>query len=318
VAGLTVGALRALDYLAISLMVGGLAFLGLVWEPGLAVLGGREPSRAAVALAFRRRLAALLALAVGLGLAVGLLGIALRDEWPPPSRPGAVWALDILDWAALGALLLATRRATRPRRALSGLILAGCGFLVISPALGPGEARGAALALSFAHVLAASAWVGGVACLLIALPAATRPLSGAARSQLMATMLARFSPIALGAVIAIVISGVLHAALELSGPAALLGSAFGVLVIAKGAMLIPLAGLGALNRQRVIPALKRRAADGAAPGRASAVALRNLGVELALMLAVLIATAALVAHAPATAATAGGARSGHPAQARVG
>ena len=47
------------------------------------------------------------------------------------------------------------------------------------------------------HVLAASVWVGGIACLLLALPAATRRLEAGERSRLLLATLARFSPLAL-------------------------------------------------------------------------------------------------------------------------
>ena len=64
------------------------------------------------------------------------------------------------------------------------------------------------------HVLAASVWVGGIACLLLALPGATRQLEGAERSRLLLATLARFSPLALGAVVVIATTGVIQAYID--------------------------------------------------------------------------------------------------------
>ena len=63
-------------------------------------------------------------------------------------------------------------------------------------------------------MLAASVWVGGIACLLLALPAATRELEGRERSRLLLATLARFSPLALAAVVAIAATGVLQAYID--------------------------------------------------------------------------------------------------------
>src|SRR5262249_59302082 len=61
------------------------------------------------------------------------------------------------------------------------------------------------------HVLAMSVWVGGLAVLLFALPAATRQLESSDRTRLLAAALRRFSPIALAAVCVILASGLVQA-----------------------------------------------------------------------------------------------------------
>ena len=63
-------------------------------------------------------------------------------------------------------------------------------------------------------MLAASVWVGGIACLLFALPAATRRLEGGERTQLLFGCLRRFSPIALAAVVAIAATGAIQAYID--------------------------------------------------------------------------------------------------------
>ena len=84
------------------------------------------------------------------------------------------------------------------------------------------------------HVLAASVWVGGIACLLLALPAATRRLEGRERTRLLFGGLRRFSPMALAAVIAIAATGVIQAYIDVRSSArACCTRTYGALIIAK-------------------------------------------------------------------------------------
>jgi putative copper export protein len=99
------------------------------------------------------------------------------------------------------------------------------------------------------HIVAAGTWVGG----LIATVAYVR--RGAPDSTL---VLRRFSAVALGCVILLAESGLLNAALRLDGPAALLTSQYGAIILTKVAVLIVLIGFGLRHRS----ALHRSLADG--------------------------------------------------------
>src|SRR4029077_256701 len=105
----------------------------------------------------------------------------------------------------------------------------------------------------------------GIACLLLALPGATRRLQGGERSRLLLATLARFSPIGLGAVVVIVVTGVIQAYIDVRGLHGLLHTTYGALIVVKVALLASLVGLGWVNRERVIPALKRLVGDGRSP-----------------------------------------------------
>ena len=124
------GVVRALDYLSIALMIGGLAFLYAVWSGALAALAGPEPRWSAASDGFARRAWRLLAVAVVLGAVVSLLGVLLQGataagvslwsslkgtiiESTLESRFGWVWGLRAVDWLLLGALLLGARAAGR-------------------------------------------------------------------------------------------------------------------------------------------------------------------------------------------------------------
>ncbi len=148
------------------------------------------------------------------------------------------------------------------------------------------------------HVLGASVWVGGIVCLLVALPAATRRLEGPQRTRLLHATLARFSPLALGCVVAIAITGVVQAYIDVRGIHGLLYTTYGELVLVKVALFLALVALGWVNRERVIPALKRLASACAPPGPVGVRARRTMRGELLLMLAVFGFTAALVSYAP--------------------
>lgn len=337
------GVVRALNYLTLALMAGGVAFLLLVWPRALAAArpepagrdrgaSGRDAAAARAGEqrcgpgasrwdlatgAFSRRLDGLLGGAIVGGVAVSALGVLLQGasaagvslwsslkgtivEGTLDSRFGWVWGVRALVWVALGLVLLGRRRL--PERFVALALVLGSMYLAITPALA-GHAsiespRGVFFPADAIHVAAASVWVGGVACLLFALPAATRRLEGTERSRLLLAALARFSPLALGAVVAIALTGTVQAYIDVRSVHGLLHTTYGALVLAKTALLLALVGLGWVNRGRVIPWLERAVAASGLPGEAGRLARRTLRGELALMGCVLGVTAALVAYAP--------------------
>jgi copper transport protein len=310
------GIARGLDYLSLALLLGGLAFLAVAWLPALRAVAGAQPRWSDASRAFARRLRGLFAVAVVLGVAVSVLGVLLQGAsaagvslWASlndlivqntlESRFGQVWGLRAIVWLALAAGLALT---PAPPRWLVALIGLGVAYLVITPALA-GHASiqsptGVFFAADVLHVLAASVWVGGVACLLVALPAATRRLEGPERGRLLLAVLARFSPLALGAVVAIAVTGAVQAYIDVRSVEGLVHSTYGALILVKTALLVCLIGLGWVNRERVIPALKRIVGAGGPPGGVGVLARRSLRAELALMLCVFGVTAALVGYAP--------------------
>jgi copper transport protein len=259
--------------------------------------------------------------AAGVSLWSSLKGSVLKSTLD--SRFGEVWGARAIVWLLLGALLAATRAARRapipllrpvtlgadglaldpapPRWAL-GLAAVGAAYLAVTPALS-GHASVQTPVWAFfpsdvLHVLAASIWVGGIACLLLALPAATRMLEPAGRSRLLLATLARFSPLALAAVITIAVTGVLQAYIDVRSFHALPHTAYGELIIVKTGLLIALICLGWVNRERVIPGLKRIVGADASPGGVGVILRRTLRGESLLMLCVFGVTAALITYAP--------------------
>ena len=310
------GVVRALSYLALALAAGGLAFVAGVWRPALAAVGRTGAEWGHADAAFARRAQRILLGAAGLGAAMSALGLVFQGAvaggtsfWRAldpaivgdvlDTRFGTVWGLRLLAWLAVAALLTVTRR----RAAVAALL----GFLCITPALAghastldPGWLL---VPANVVHVASMAVWVGGVALLLFALPAATRVLDPRDRSLALATCVARFSAIAMIAVGALVASGATQAIVELHAFSDLTGTAFGRAILIKIGLLAVLIGLGAWNRQRARPRLRALAAERATPGAVGVALRRSLRAEIAVMVVVLSVTAALVSYAPPVGAT---------------
>ncbi len=309
------GAVRVLNYLAIALLLGGVAFLMVAWAPGLAAVAGEGPGWTAAGLMFDRRIRLLLIGAAALGAVASVLGVLLQGadaagvslwsslkgpilESTLESRFGEVWGLRAVDWVVLGVLVaLASTR----RRLLVPIAVAAT-YLAITPALS-GHASvqsptGVFFVSDVLHVLAASVWVGGIACMLLVLPAATRRLEPADRSRLLLATLTRFSPLALTSVLVIAATGIVQAYIDVRSFDGLLHSTYGALIIVKTALLLVLIALGWVNRERVIARFRQLVGAGDSPGATGILARRTLRAELSAMVAVLGVTAALVSYAP--------------------
>ncbi len=305
------GVVRALDYVSLSLLIGTLAFLVVAVAPAVRK---DERLRDAFGGLFAMRIRRLLCAAVLLGVVVSVLGVLLQGAeaggvslWSSlrwsiasstlDSRFGWVWGIRAIVWLAIAGALIARRH--RVGRALVAL---GAAYLVITPALA-GHASiqppvGLFFPLDVLHVTAASFWVGGIATIVFALPAATRVLEPAARTPLLLSVLARFSPLALASVCAIALTGLVEAYIDVRSLRALTSTTYGALILAKTALLTILIALGAINRQRIIPALRRLSAATATPGGMGVLLRATTAAELTAMAAVFGATAALVAYAP--------------------
>jgi copper transport protein len=139
----------------------------------------------------------------------------------------------------------------------------------------------------------------------VVVPSATRRLEPADRSRLLAAVLVRFSPLALVCVIALMATGVTQALIHMGGLSPLFDTPFGRAVLIKFVLLLALVALGAVNRQRVVPALRRLSEGRQPPGSAGRLLRRTLRAEVALVLVVLGVTSALVSYAPPSSASSG-------------
>jgi copper transport protein len=296
------GVVRGLDYLSIALVAGTLFFLLWIVPPGL--MGG----------AFERRGWTMLAAGLGLGVVVGVLGVILQGaqsdglslgaslRWSVVSgvlstRFGWVWGVR----TALFAISLATLGG-RHRRGVRAWLAVVSAFAVATPALSGRPSTQSPVVIflpaDVVHVAAASVWVGGIVCIVFALPHALRAAAPQERTGLLLTVLGRFSPVALVCVLVLALSGIVQGYIAIRSLHALAHTTYGELVLLKTMLLGLLIGMGAVVRERVIPTLRGLAAAGAPPGEAALVLRRATAAEIAAMASVFAVTAALIAFVP--------------------
>ena len=209
------------------------------------------------------------------------------------TRFGLVWGLGFLAWLLVAAL--------RGRAAI--VPLAALAFL---PALGGHASVQSPVALllpaNVLHVIAMSAWLGGIAVLVFALRSATAQLEGADRTRLLTEVVARFSALAGVAIAVLLASGVVQGLVEVRTVPHLFDTAFGRAVLVKIVVFAGIVALGWFNRRRLLPALRRASGT---PGRAGVLLRRTLRAELALGVVALAATGALAGYPPSVAESSG-------------
>lgn len=267
---------RALDFLAIALIAGSLVF----GRAAAAVLDER----------MRSRVRALIIAGLLLGTAASVLAAALVGA----GRPEVVWV-------AQAALLAASLASWPLRRGRDGRLALLSVYLIAVPALSGhpwGDTPWAFVPSSLIHVAAASIWIGGLACVAVVLPLALSVRSPSERTQLLAGVLGAFSPLALACVCVLGLTGLIQAYVAVRSVHALGNTTYGQLVVVKTGLLGLLVGLGAVNRERLIPTLRRLASAGEAPGSAGTLIARTTAGELAMLACVLATAAALAAFTP--------------------
>jgi copper transport protein len=293
---------RAVQYASIALGLGALVFVLAVWRPlGVTSRG------------FTRRLRTTLLVAALTGLVSAIVAIVLQGAvgsgssfWSAATpdtfrevlgtRFGTAWGIGALAWVAVLIALALSKLA-----ALAVPLFA----LALLPSLGGHtsvqEPVAVLLPSNVVHVLAISAWLGGIAVLVLALRAATSELEPDARAPLLAGAVGRFSALATIALPLVLLSGVAQAIVEVGSFGALLDSAFGRAVLIKIGVALAIVALGFVNRQRLLPALRRATT----PGRTGLLLRRTLRTEFALGLTALAVTGALSSYAPSVAESSG-------------
>ncbi len=323
------GLARGSQYVAIALAVGGLAFLLLAWLPGLAQVGGTGEGWSLASAAFVRRLRRTAFLAAVVGAISAAAGVVLEGAEAAgvsgfsalketivretlETKFGTIWGIALLAWIAFGLLAAALLRPSSGRsfgwsKAL--LLALPLVYLVLVPALSGHGSTQSPVVLNFPvnviHVTAMAIWLGGLATLLFVAPRGTRELEPGDRGRLLAAALSRFSQVALVAVGALLLTGLVQAYVYVRHLDALIETGYGRVVLIKFLLLMVLIGIGAYNRRRSVPRLNRIAAGGESPGRAGVLLRRALRGEVALLVVVLGVTAALASYAPPISAQAG-------------
>jgi copper transport protein len=325
-------AARAVGYAAIALGLGTIVFLLVCWLPAVAARAGADAAWTAATAAFAARVRVLLTAAAGAGIVAGVLAILLEGAqgageplWSAldaqvigdvlRTRYGVTWAAAIAGWLVVGVWALARPAAVPALRpasvGASGVALprsrlwvpaVPLAAMTLVPALAGHASVESPVALllpaNVLHVAAMSAWLGGIAVLVLGLRTATRRLAADDRMPVLALVVARFSTMAGIAFTVVFASGVAQAFVEVGRFGALTDTAFGRAVLIKLVLFGALVLLGWTNRTKILPELR-------AGPRAGVLLRRTLRFELALGVAVLAVTGALAGYPPSKAVSSG-------------
>ncbi|MBI2202470.1 MAG: CopD family protein [Candidatus Rokubacteria bacterium] len=288
--------LRGLLLALTSGVLGGVAWATLVLRAGAGVKPDPGAVRALRAVGIA---AALAALTQGAIVLVALSELAdVTRGWPigpffdttfartALARLGLAGAVTVL------ALTLARRAAGR--LAWTALAAAALGLVVsssvLSHAIARVEDRGLLLALDATHQAAAAIWVGGLAHLTLWVAGARRASrAGAPWGPPARDVVRRFSTLAFASVSVLLVAGIALTVNYVGDAAALVGTAYGVMVLSKVGLLVAALGLAAANRRAV------HAATADPPGERL---YRFVEVELGLGLTLLFAAASLTSLPP--------------------
>ena len=225
------------------------------------------------------------------------------------TRFGTVWSLRLAAFAALGTLIALSaldserRGCGRPGSAGRGRWqpssasrrrLAGHASTVDPSAL--------LVPANFVHVSAMSVWVGGVATLLLAVPAATRRLDPRERTPLLAATVARFSTVAILAVAALVGSGIAQAIPELESLSDFTRPRSAARCCRRSCCCSCCSRSVRGTGSALAPGSPGSPNGTSRPGETGALLRRSLRAEALLMVAVLGVAAALVSYPPPSSA----------------
>jgi copper transport protein len=250
---------RWLGLLGIAAAFGTFVTWLLVIMPGTTML--EDDRRARIAARARR-------LALG-GVGIALVGsvvlllsqalnaaskIGLSVIWSVLSdtRFGTLWLVRLPLLGALAALfswrLLWSTHA--PRRSFIAPFVVGLAtalpFSLNSHAAAQTVGRQLAIAVDWLHLLGASIWVGGLLVMVASL-VLLRGLPSMQRRVVYAAVIPRFSTLAIGSVIVLVVTGFYASWLEVGNLAALADTGYGKTLIVKLVLIVPLLALGAWN-----------------------------------------------------------------------
>jgi putative copper export protein len=259
---------RVVGYTAITLFIGTVTFWLLVWPSG-------RHDRGLIRVAWLG-----LALTAVSGLAGLLSALAVADIDAPLDRPAApMLARVLLSVAAIPWLArFITDRATSNGPGIA--VMLALALTVVTAR--PGQLAVPTITLTELHVLAAAAWVGGLAALAVAVVPRRDP------TVLNAT-LGGFSWLSIACVATLTATGTLHALLHAGGLRPLIGSDYGTALLAK---LLAVAGMlaAASGSHTYVHRLRSRSAPVQVIGL-------FIGAELALGAATIVLTATLTSAA---------------------
>jgi copper transport protein len=312
------GAARGVGYATALALFGALVFLAFAWKPA-AREASADTEAALLGTARRWLLSAWLlglvavlllfltqaAVEAGSGLFAGFSPSVIAEV--AGTTFGRVW----LTRVALLVLLLPLLLRLSTRGGVLGALLVLTAAVTITPAFWghavTTDPRVPAVVADSVHLLAMSAWVGGLLFLMFVLPRGLATVDAGPRALLLSRAVPRFSVIALARVAPRAATGTYLSVVQLTTWRALFASSYGWVLLAKVLGLVVILIFGAFNLRRSVPRLRAAAEDTAASETAATAMRRAVRAEVILTTLVVFLAAALVAIPPPRSSGAGGA-----------
>lgn len=303
---------RLLAYLGYAALFGAAPFLWLIALP--AISGGRgledrivRRSRA-IAMA-GMGLALLAAFGTLLTQAADATGTSLLGALTGPVLTVAFSTRYGLLWWARVALILATGAVlalpSTPRRLRVvgpvACMLAGAALGAHALSSHAASVAGSTLSpilMDWAHLIAVTAWVGGLVHLVAAIAALAPATSRPEAAQAAALLVSRFSVLGVSAVLALTLTGVYQAWLLAGSWAALTDTPYGRALLLKLALVLVLLGPAAVNLLVVRPRLAEAARRRFATAGSLRTLRRTVSGEIALAAAILVVVGVLTNTQP--------------------
>ncbi|HLY28741.1 MAG TPA: CopD family protein, partial [Aggregatilineales bacterium] len=295
---------RWIGYLALALLMGGFAFVPLVLRPsGIeshAPALDRLLTDSWLVLLIVTILAALVEAATASGgdpLAANGLGALLFT-----TRYGLIFWLRLALIAALGLLLRVREARVWAGMQAGSYWLTGCVLCALTLFTTSLNSHAAAtpqpplpVAADWLHLLFAGVWMGGLVALIMTL-VASQP------AQTTALLVARFSQLATVCVAGIAVTGLIQGFFEVVNLDNLIDTAYGLTLLLKSALLLPLLATAAIN----LLVVKRRMQQATTVPEAERaifpwrrLILKTVAVEIALVTAIFLVTGILTTLPPA-------------------
>jgi copper transport protein len=285
---------RVVDYVGVSLFLGGCAFVALLWPAGAGDWRTRR--------------------LLGIGWFLGVSGTVAALLWQSvwvAQRPldwsvvqqllsvqtGRVWAAKALLWV-LATVVLADllRRRADAARSMAwrvGALVVGLGLLRMSGLSGHAQdapQRTVTEVAALLHLTGICAWFGGLAVLLLGVLPRRRP-------EELASVVPKYSRLALASVVLTVLAGTALAWQLVGTPDVLFTTGYGRLLLVKLAIFAVILGAAQLSKRWV-----NRRLDFAVVLRGDSATVRpfvySVAVETVLVVAVLVAASLLVTANP--------------------
>nr|WP_254449150.1 CopD family protein [Ruegeria sp. HKCCA5491] len=205
----------------------------------------------------------------GMGFEGATDPMMLGFVWDSPLGTAAIWR-GVGELAILAILLPRVGQ----RIALAGTLAIAISFAQVGHSLG--QPKSALAILLVLHLLAAAFWVG-----------ALLPLRKAALTPTGADLLHHFGNVAAYGVAVLIVAGAALAWLLAGSVTALFGTAYGLVLLVKVGIVSALFGIAALNKLKLVPALRAEQHD------ATIALRRSISMEMLAVVLILLTTATL-------------------------